>query len=75
MLNFIMHLKSLLKRLSFFLFGASLVVQMVNNLPTMPEARVQSLGWEDPLEEVRASQAVRQEKGNLLEGNERVTGP
>ena len=23
---------------------------MVNNPPTMPEARVQSLGWEDPLE-------------------------
>ena len=50
MLNFIMHLKSLLKQLSFFLFGASLVVQMVNNPPTMPEAWVQSLGWEDPLE-------------------------
>ena len=45
-----MHLKSLLKQLSFFLFGASLVVQMVNNPPTMPEAWVQSLGWEDPLE-------------------------
>ena len=26
-------------------------------------------------EKRRASQAVRQEKGNLLEGNERVTGP
>ena len=27
---------------------ASLVAQTVNNLPTMQEAWVQSLGWEDP---------------------------
>ena len=26
------------------------VAQMVKNLPTMPETRVQSLGWEVPLE-------------------------
>ena len=30
---------------------ASLVVQTVKNLPTMWETWVQSLGWEDPLEE------------------------
>ena len=30
---------------------ASLVAQMVKNLPAMQETRVQSLGWEDPLEE------------------------
>ena len=30
--------------------GASLVAQMVKNLPAMWEAQVQSLGWEDPLE-------------------------
>ena len=29
----------------------SLVAQMVKNLPAMQETRVQSLGWEDPLEE------------------------
>ena len=29
---------------------APLVAQMVKNLPTMEETRVQSLGWEDPLE-------------------------
>ena len=29
---------------------ASLVVQTVKNLPAMQEMRVQSLGWEDPLE-------------------------
>ena len=30
--------------------GASLVAQMVKNLPTMQETQVQSLGREDPLE-------------------------
>ena len=29
---------------------ASLVVQMVKNLPTMQETWVQSLGWKDPVE-------------------------
>ena len=29
---------------------ASLVAQLVNNLPAMRETWVQSLGWEDPLE-------------------------
>ena len=29
---------------------ASLVAQMVKNLPAMQETQVQSLGWEDPLE-------------------------
>ena len=29
---------------------ASLVAQMVKNLPAMWEIQVQSLGWEDPLE-------------------------
>ena len=31
--------------------GASLVVQLVKNLPAMQETRVKSLGWEDSLEE------------------------
>ena len=30
---------------------ASLVAQMVKNLPVMQETQVQSLSWEDPLEE------------------------
>ena len=29
---------------------ASLMAQMLKNLPAMQETRVQSLGWEDPLE-------------------------
>ena len=34
---------------------ASLVAQLVKNLPAMLETWVQSLGWEDPLEEVMAN--------------------
>ena len=30
--------------------GASLVAQRLKRLPPMQETRVQSLGWEDPLE-------------------------
>ena len=36
---------------------ASLVAQMVKNLPEMQETWVQSLGWEDPLEESMATQS------------------
>ena len=35
--------------------GATLVAQMVKNLPTMQETQVQSLGREDPLEEEMAT--------------------
>ena len=34
---------------------ASLVAQMVKNLPAMRETWFQSLGWEDPLEEGMAT--------------------
>ena len=34
---------------------ASLVAQMVKGLPAMQETQVQSLGWEDPLEEGMAT--------------------
>ena len=34
--------------------GASLVAQLVKNLPAMRETWVQSLGWEDPLEKGKA---------------------
>ena len=33
-----------------YLFGSSLVGQMIKNLPAMLETQVRSLGWEDPLE-------------------------
>ena len=35
--------------------GTSLVAQTVKRLPTMQETRVQSLGWEDPLEKEMAT--------------------
>ena len=35
--------------------GASLVAQLVKNLPVMRETWVQSLGWEDPLEKGKAT--------------------
>ena len=34
--------------------GASLVAQLVKNLPAIWETWVQSLGWEDPLEKGKA---------------------
>ena len=37
------------------MFGASLVAQLIKNLPTMQEIWVQSLGWEDPLEKGMAT--------------------
>ena len=38
---------------------ASLVVQLVENLPAMQETWVRSLGWEDPLEKGKASPLKR----------------
>ena len=45
------------KTVIFFHQEASLVAQMVKNLPAMWEAWVQSLGWEDPLEEGMATRS------------------
>ena len=36
-------------------FQASLVAQLLNNLPAMWETWVRSLGWEDPLEKGKAT--------------------
>ena len=36
---------------------ASLVAQLVKNLPAMQETQAGSLGWEDPLEEGTATQS------------------
>ena len=36
---------------------ASLVAQSVKNLPAVQETRVQSLGWEDPLEKEMATRS------------------
>ena len=45
--HIIMYVKPV--RAIFISAGASLVPQMVKNLPAMQETQVQSLGWEDPL--------------------------
>ena len=37
---------------------ASLVAQLVKNLPAMPETWVGSLGWEDPLEKGKATHSM-----------------
>ena len=36
-------------------FGASLVTQLMKNLPAMQETCVRTLGWEDPLEKGMAT--------------------
>ena len=41
--------------LTLILYGASLVAQTVKNPPAMRETWVQSLGWEDSLEEGMAT--------------------
>ena len=43
-----LHLQAFCTKL--FCSTASLVAQMIKNLPTMQETWVRSLGWEDPLE-------------------------
>jgi len=58
----------------------SLVAQMVKNLPVMWETWVQSLGWEDPLEEGMATysiilaQRIPMDRGTWLQsmGSQRV---
>ena len=40
---------------SIFCKWASLIAQLVKNLPTVRQTWVQSLGWEDPLEKEKAA--------------------
>ena len=58
---------------------ASLVAQLVKNLPVMQETLVQSLGWEDPLEGMPAHSSIlawripwTEEPGGLHGGSQRV---
>ena len=44
-----------IEQTSLFFKTASLVAQRVKHLPAMRETRVQSLGWEDPLEKEMAT--------------------
>ena len=45
-------------RLPIPVFWASLVAQLVKNMPAMWETWVQSLGWEDPLENGKANHST-----------------
>ena len=49
--QFVDSLKTKLE-LSYDSAGASLIAQLVKNLPAMQETQVRFLGWEDPLEKV-----------------------
>ena len=57
-------------------YQASLVAQLVKNLPPMHETQVRSLGWEDPLEKGMATDSSIlawripwvEEPGGLLPG-------
>jgi len=40
--------------MKFFQYQASLVAQMVKNVPAVKETQVQSMGWEDPMEKEMA---------------------
>ena len=57
--------------LNVILFRALLVAQLVKNPPAMQETWVQSLGWEDPLEEIMETHSnilawrVHKDRGNL----------
>ena len=62
---------------------ASLVAQLVKNLPAMQETQVQLLGWEDPLEKEMATHSsilarripLSEEPGGLQSmGSQDVTG-
>ena len=46
--------KGIKNMLKCYIYRASLVAQMVKNLPAMWETWVQYLGWEDPLEKGKA---------------------
>ena len=49
------HMHTYITHIYFIYLGASLVAQMVKNLPAMQETQVWSLGWEDPLEKRMAT--------------------
>ena len=48
-------LSSFVSNLLILILSEIKVAQMVKHLPTMRETRVQSLGWEDPLEKETAT--------------------
>ena len=58
----------------YYINGASLLAQTVKNPPAMQEKQVQSLGWEDPLEEEMAMHSSYSCLGNPMDrGDWRAT--
>ena len=53
-MTFFLVLKVPLFYMKFFQYQASLVAQMVKNVPAVKETQVQSVGWEDPMEKEMA---------------------
>ena len=53
---------------------ASLVAQRVQNMPAVQETRVQSLGWEDPLEKKMATPLQYPCLENLMDRGQRIVG-
>ena len=53
--DYLVSFITLINKISVHTMWASLVAQMVKNLPAMLETSVLSLGWEDPLEEGMAT--------------------
>ena len=49
------HMHTYITHIYFIYLGASLVAQMVKNLPAVQETWVQSLDWEDPLKKEMAT--------------------
>ena len=47
--------QTILQSHSLHMLRASLMAQLVKNLPAIPETWAQSLGWEDPLEKGKAT--------------------
>ena len=52
---------------------ASLVAQLVKNLPAMQETQVQLLGWEDPLEKEMATHSSIRPENPIVRGAWRAT--
>ena len=55
-------------------YMASLVAQSGKNLPAVQETRVQSLGWEDPLEKEMATPLQYPCLENLMDRGQRIVG-
>ena len=54
-------------RVNYSILRASLVAQLVKNLPAVQKTQIQSLGWEDPLEKEMATHSSILGLENLMD--------